>query len=56
MGNLPPENFKMIFGVNKDESILDVEGKGIGYISINNKMEQYESPWVYVPKDEEDVE
>lgn len=56
MGNLPPENFKMIFGVNKDASILDVEGKGIGYISINGKMEQYESPWVYVPKDEEEEE
>ncbi len=56
MGNLPTENFKMIFGVSKDESILDLDGKGVGYISINGKMEQYEAPWVYVPKEEEDEE
>lgn len=51
MGKLPSENFKMVFGVSKDESILDLDGKGVGYISIDGKMEQYESPWVYVPKE-----
>ncbi len=44
MKNLSVENFKMVFGVSKDESIL--ERKGQGYISIDGKMEQYESPWV----------
>ncbi len=38
-------NFKMVFGVSKDESILERE-KGQSYISIDGKMEQYESPWV----------
>lgn len=58
LGNLKPENFKMIFGVNKDESILTIKEKGLGYISINGTLEQYESPWVYLPEDEkkEDVE
>ncbi len=35
---------KMVLGVSKDESILERE-KGQGYIiSIDGKMEQYESP------------
>ncbi len=40
MKNLSVENFKMVFGVSKDESILERE-KGQGYISIDGKMEQY---------------
>lgn len=56
LGNLKLENFKMIFGVSKDESILTVKEKGLGYISINGTLEQYESPWVYIPEEEEDEE
>lgn len=51
MKNLSVENFKMVFGVSKDESILERE-KGQGYISIDGKMEQYESPWVVLPGDD----
>ncbi len=36
--------FQDVFGVSKDESIQKRE-KGQGYISIDGKMEQYESPW-----------
>ncbi len=32
MKNLSVENFKMVFGVSKDESILEREKKGQGYI------------------------
>ncbi len=40
MKNLSVENFpKMVFGVSKDESILERE-EGQGYISIDGKMEQ----------------
>ncbi len=36
----------MVFGVSKDEPILERE-IGQGYISIDGKiLEQYESPWV----------
>ncbi len=42
---LSVENFKMVFGVSKDESILERE-KGQGYISIDGKMEQYEFPGI----------
>ena len=45
----------MIFGVNKDESILDVEGKGIGIFQSITRWNSM-NPLVYVPKDEEDVE
>ena len=57
MKNLSVENFKMVFGVSKDESILKRK-KGQGYISIDGEMEQYEAPWVPLPWDpeEEDVE
>ena len=51
MKNLSVENFMMVFGVSKDESILERE-KGQGYISIDGKMEQYESPWVVLPGDD----
>lgn len=51
MKNLSVENFKMVFGVSKDESILERD-KGQGYISIDGKMEQYESPWVVLPGDD----
>ncbi len=37
--------------VSKDESILERE-KGQSYISIDGKMEQYESPWVVLPGDD----
>ncbi len=43
MKNLSVENFKMQFGVSKDESIRRTR-KGSCYISIDGKMEQYESP------------
>ncbi len=36
--NLSVGNFKMVFGVSKDESILERE-KGQGYISIDGKMQ-----------------
>ncbi len=40
MKNLSVENFKMVFGgMNQFRTI-----KGQGYISIDGKMEQYESP------------
>ena len=57
MKNLSVENFKMVFGVSKDESILKRK-KGQGYISIDGEMEQYEAPRVPLPWDpeEEDVE
>ncbi len=42
MKNLSVENFKMVFGVSKDESNLNDRAQG--YISIDGKMEQYESP------------
>ncbi len=45
----------MVFGVSKDESILERE-KGQGYISIDGKMEQYESPWVVLLETIEDVD
>ena len=51
--NLSVENFKMVFGVSKDESILERD-RGQGYISINGKMEQYESPVVILPWDKEE--
>ncbi len=41
MKNLSVENFKMVFGVSKDESIQN-EKRYQGYISIDGKMEQYE--------------
>ncbi len=44
MKNLSVENFKMVFGVSKDESILEREK--VKVIFIDGKMEQYESPWV----------
>ncbi len=37
--NLSVENFAGVFGVSKDESLLERE-KGQGYISIDGKMEQ----------------
>lgn len=51
--NLSVENFKMVFGISKDESILERE-RGQGYISIGGKMEQYESPIVVLPWDKEE--
>ena len=55
MKNLSVENFKMVFGVSKDESILKRK-KGQGYISIDGEMEQYEAPWVPLPWDPEEDE
>lgn len=55
MKNLSVENFKMVFGVSKDESILKRK-KGQGYISIDGEMEQYEAPWVPLPWDPEESE
>ncbi len=40
MKNLSVENFQIVFGVSKDESILERE-KGQGYISIDGKMERH---------------
>ena len=55
MGNLKDENFKMVFGVTKDDSILH-RSIGQGYISINDKIEQYEAPWVELPWDKKESE
>ena len=44
------ENYKMVFGVTKDDSVLHRE-IGQGYISINDVIESYESPWVELPWD-----
>ncbi len=43
MKNLSVGNFKMVFGVSKDESILERE-KVILYFYRWQEMEQYESP------------
>ncbi|WP_338139375.1 FtsK/SpoIIIE domain-containing protein, partial [Streptococcus mitis] len=50
LGNLKDENYKMVFGVTKDDSVLHRE-IGQGYISINDVIESYESPWVELPWD-----
>ncbi len=42
MKNLSVENFKMVFGVSKDESILEREKGQVIFLSMA-KMEQYES-------------
>lgn len=56
LGNLKDENFKMVFGITKDDSIIHKE-IGQGYISINDVLDGYESPWVILPWDkEEDAE
>lgn len=56
LGNLKDENFKMVFGITKDDSIIHKE-IGQGYISINDVLDSFESPWVYLPWDkEEDAE
>lgn len=55
LGNLKDENFKMVFGVTKDDSILH-RSIGQGYISINDKIEQYEAPWVELPWDKKESE
>ncbi len=51
MKNLSVENFKMVFGVSKDESPLEREK---GHHRWQDK--QYESPWVVPPGDDSDVE
>ena len=53
MGNLKDENFKMVFGITKDDSIIHKE-IGQGYISINDVLDGYESPWVILPWDKEE--
>lgn len=56
LGNLKDENFKMVFGITKSNSIIHKE-IGQGYISINDVLDGYESPWVILPWDkEEDAE
>lgn len=53
LGNLKDENFKMVFGITKDDSIIHKE-IGQGYISINDVLDGYESPWVILPWDKEE--
>lgn len=55
LGNLKDENFKMVFGITKDDSIIHKE-IGQGYISINDVLDSFESPWVYLPWDPEEDE
>ncbi len=40
----------MVFGVTKDD-LFGVVEIGQGYISINDVIESYESPWVELPWD-----
>ena len=54
LGNLKDENYKMVFGVTKDDSVLHRE-VGQGYISINDVIEKYESPWVEIPPELERI-
>ncbi len=44
LGNFKDENFKMVFGITKDDSIIHVRVQG--YISINDVLDGHESPWV----------
>ncbi len=39
---------QMVFGITKDDSIIHKE-IGQGYISINDVLDGYESPWVILP-------
>lgn len=43
----------MVFGITKDDSIIHKE-IGQGYISINDVLDGYESPWVILPWDKEE--